>query len=641
MAPAVLPDDLKALVTRVNEAFTQADRLHSRYRTRWERYFSLWSNYNDALRGSGVDRRDRDQVLNWAKREWGAELFIPLVFSTVETVVPRAISQLPRMLVSPRPYGSNLPVPMSRMADNAENHRLLLDAQQSRINYELILEDIARNGFMLGIGWQKTGWQSTKRSLPKLVPHIYTGDPCVEFREEAVEDPTAECLDPFDVFWDPYGHNVESCDYIIHRTWRNKAYVTRMIQSGRWPLMPDLTSEDIGRGSGTGKYDSVWQGRMRALGLSGAVRSGELHEVWEFHDGAEVITILDRQWPVQKGPNPTWHGELPFQCFRPTPIPSRMVGKGEIEPIEDLQAELNTLRSQRRDAATLALIPPFFYQEGLFDPDDARWAAGALIPTNGDPSQIIRQIQVGEPPSSSYREEDAIKVDADRTSGVSDAITGADPSGGLSSTATGAQLVNTNAGKRIEHKTRRLQVEIIASGARQWIAMNQMKVMSLPPIQKPKLPTPGEPDERYQWIKLGLLDLAGEFMVSPEGGSPAADNIPQKRADATQIRNSLIGDPMIDQRMIRLLELRKLDVPNPEAYIAPPPAPPPDQVPPATLDDLQKALVARGMPAQEAGALIAEAVRAARSQQQADQQQGQQPQQPQQQQLPPGPPVAA
>jgi hypothetical protein len=115
--------------------------------------------------------------------------------------------------------------------------------------------------------------------------------------------------------------------------------------------------------------------------------------------------------------------------------------------------------------------------------------------------------------------------------------------------------------------------------------MNQIKTLSLPPIKKPALPTPDEPDRRYQWIKLTLLDTAGEFMVAPEGGSPAADNIPQKRADATQIR--------------------------------------------------QKALIARGVDPKEAGIFISESLRAAKADQQRQQAQGGQ-----QPQLPAGPPMA-
>jgi hypothetical protein len=322
----------------------------------------------------------------------------------------------PGLLVRRRP-----PLTFDRLEDNAEHHRILLDAQQDRIHYELVLEDIARDGFTFGIGWQKTGWQTTHRSMPKVVPHIYYGDrvPCLEYRTEAVDDPTAEWISPFDVFWDPFAHSVDNCNWVIHRTFRPTGYVAEKLQQGAWNLMPDLTLEDIGRGGGQARYDAVWSKRMQAEGLSGALNLGELHEIWEFHDGAEVITILDRQWPVQKGPNPLWHGELPFQAFRPTRVTGRMVGRGVVEPLEDLNAEMNTLRSQRLDANTLALIPPFVYQEGLLDPADLKWAAGALIPMIGDPNEALRQIQVQPPPATSYRETDELKSDVDRTSGVS------------------------------------------------------------------------------------------------------------------------------------------------------------------------------------------------------------------------------
>jgi hypothetical protein len=46
---------------------------------------------------------------------------------------------------------------------------------------------------------------------------------------------------------------------------------------------------------------------------------------------------------------------LPFQVYRPTPLQKQMVGIGDLEPLEHLQRELDTLRSQRRDAATMAL----------------------------------------------------------------------------------------------------------------------------------------------------------------------------------------------------------------------------------------------------------------------------------------------
>ena len=66
------------------------------------------------------------------------------------------------------------------------------------------------------------------------------------------------------------------------------------------------------------------------------------------------------------------------------------------------------------------------------------------IPVNGDPRDFLFPIPVPELPASSYREEDAIVDDIQRTSGISDPVTGGDV--GASETATGVQLVQQAAG---------------------------------------------------------------------------------------------------------------------------------------------------------------------------------------------------
>jgi hypothetical protein len=103
-------------------------------------------------------------------------------------------------------------------------------------------------------------------------------------------------------------------------------------------------------------------------------RAGHVHECWEFHDGARVITILDKTMPVQAGPCPYWHGEIPFQVYRPTNVLHEMVGIGEAEAIEDLQDEMNELRTQRRDNAQLVVQRPFAYFDGLRDRATSRSA---------------------------------------------------------------------------------------------------------------------------------------------------------------------------------------------------------------------------------------------------------------------------
>lgn len=636
---STLPDELKALLERVTEAFAASERQHKTYRPRWEHFFGLWSNYNDTVQANNGSKQPRDWdpgSRQWWKRELGDELFIPMVFSTVETVVPRAIAHRPRMLVSARPLSVQAPEALEQMTDAAQNHQILLDAQQSELNYELVLEDIARDGFIYGLGVQKVSWKREYTTTFKVQPHIYTGELCLaEHRETKWDDPFAECIDPFNFFWDPNADSIETSDYAIHRSWRNTKYVMDMIAQGRWNLLP-LTQEDIGRGGASGRRGETWSARLKALGLgSGDSPRPDDHEVWEFHDGDTVITVLDREWPVQMAKNPLWHGELPFQVFRPNRITHRFCGMSEVQPIEGLQDEVNTFRTQRLDNNTLGLMQSFAYSEGLVDPADVQFGPGMLIPVVGSPQEFLFPIPTGQISNAGFQEMAELRGDFDRTSGISDVVTGADPSGGVSSTATGAQLVQAAATKRIELKARRLEVEVITGACRQFVQMNQREYALRPrPRQIPITPTPDQPDKRFEWVNFGFSELAGEFFVAPEGGAKASDNIPQRRQDA-QGMQQFRGDPLVDQRKLTVERLRKYDVVNPESWLAPEPAPPPDEVPPQALDDIQKALIARGMKPQEAAMLLAESVRAARAQQQREQAQG--PQQPQQAQLPPAP----
>jgi hypothetical protein len=488
-----LTPDQDALRKRVTDAFDQAEKVHARHRNRWNRYYQFWRSYNDAA-DSQASRRPRDwdaPTRHWAQQEFGSSLFIPIVFSTIETILPRAVGNRPRMLVEPRPLRVLPPNQMDRMEDNAENHRLLIDSQQSNgeFLYDLVLQDVAKDGFIYGLGVQKTYWKRTQRQSVQVVPHVYTGAPCYRSREVTFDDPVAECVDPFNFFWDPTADSIATCDYVIHRQWRNGAYIARMLASGEWNGVPGLTLEDIGQPSGRATYDAIVKERDRAQGLAGDVSASSLYEVWEFHDGAEVITVLDRKWPVRKMANPLWHGEIPFQVFRPTADPHRMVGVSEVEPLEDLNVEMNTLRSQRRDNVTLKLQQTFLYSEAFVDPSDMKWGPGVLIPVEAgvDPREVIFPIQVGDIPFAGYREEQSLMGDVDRTSGLSDASRGADPSGGVSSTATGAQLVEQSASQRIALKARRLTTEVVVPTCRQWIQMNQRNILGRP-IRKPYLP---------------------------------------------------------------------------------------------------------------------------------------------------------
>lgn len=572
--------------------------------SRMDRLYHGWTQLRAALR----DTRDRDRrdIFEDAKKEFGHELFIPHAYAIVETVLPALLSNRPRILVLPK--GQATP-------RNIENMKALIDDQQGNISLELRLQSVVKSGLQYGLGVGKTYWRRQEGKRAQLVPlsglhparligKQWTVETCSEM---LFDDPTFEPIDPRKFGWDPFASSIEGARYAWHIEFRDTRYVRDRLESGAWDRM-QLSPEDIEHANGSAdRYRKSVQGPFEAQGIpipnpQGA-RESDVHEVLEYHDRGQAVTVLDRQWIVSVVPNETNYGRLPFPIYRPTEVIGQMVGKGEIEPIEDLQHEMNMMRTDRRWADLVAMNPPIFYNDGLIDPDQIRIGPGEMNPVNGDPRDIIHQIDLKGPQSASYRETAEIAADIVRASGISDTFAGGEA--GSAATATGVQLQMARASARIQNKTRRAEVELIKPIGRHWGRLNQRHIMEQRDVQIPAPPVPGEPERRWAQVKLGPNELAGEFDFEVDGGSTTPENVPQMRQDA-QILMTLMGSPigaLFDPRQMAITILEKMGEKNPEAKLQAGMV-----VPPETLDLIAQHLAELGMDPAMAQQLVAQSL---------------------------------
>ena len=561
-----LPPELKAILVQVREAKETGERHQKPHRDRWDRYYGLYRNYRklvSARRGSSEN--DRDQVLNDARREWGAELFIPYCYATVETVVPRILSNDPKMLVRPRS-------PEARASARAVEE--LINTQQSEIGYDLKLQSVVRSGLKYGLGVQKTFWDEQKRKVLRTAPakrgrrllpggKRSSGFTAVENEITLYAGPNVEWVDIWDFFWDPAANSIETASWVIHRTWRDLGYIKKKVEAGTWFPLDMKAVEGMGSESARGE---LWKERMDAAGVSGyETKQGKMHEVWEYHDREHVYTVLDNALVVQADRTPFYHRELPFQIFRPTPVEGEFVGIGEIEPIAHLQYELNTLRQQRRDNATLVLQKAFLYKEGRANPADFVIGPGMGIPVLGDPKNDIVPLQFPEIPASGYQEEAALKSDIELASGVSDPVAGGSgDGGGGAETATGVQLIQQAANVRIRHKTKNVEREICRPAARQWLELDRQHILKPAPIRVEDESTP----DGFRFSEVGPDQLQDDIdFPIPEGGSTEPDNPAERQQRALQVHQIFGQNRQIDQRKLSQHILEELDVRNPEAFL--------------------------------------------------------------------------
>lgn len=597
------------LLREITQKFEAAETTHKRHREQWDRLDALYHSRRDFLQAhASASPRDRDGVIDDARKEFGADLLIPYAFSVVETVLPRMLSNRPKMLWTPR---------NERSTRNVDNVRVVMDAQQHKADYELKLQSTGRSGLIYGLGVQKLAWRREMRQQKMLKRPIFGIGPhrMVERPQVLWDDPDVEDVSVYDFLWDPYGSCMDTIGYAIHRSWRSTGYVLQKLASGAWSGV-ELTPECLEGSGGKQKYMELWSRRWNAQGDRIDLKE-PVHEVWEFHDGARVVTILDRRWPVAAAENPAWHGRMPFHAYRPTEVLHQFCGKGEIEPMEDLQHEMNALRSDRRWNALMTMHRAYFVEEGVLDLDDVRIGPGSMIEVDSA-GQSLRDllvpVTVGDIPNSGYQEEMALQADIERVTGISDTVSGGD---GAQETATGVQLVQAAAGLRIQMKTRRIELELIKREAEDWLALNQQRITEQREFAIPAEPTAEDPERRWTWRKIGPEELAGEFTVEPDGGSTAPENIPQMRQDA-QMLMGLIGMPGIDARKVLLLVLEKLGIKAPETLLAPE-----NRVPPATLAIIAQGLEQQlGVDAETVNALIGGALQLAQAQEQQGQQAG-------------------
>jgi hypothetical protein len=579
-----LPPEARDLAKKVCEAFELAKDRHEQSRRKWDRYYRLYRSYKDLKRTHADSRnRDVDSILRDAQHGFGADLFIPYVFSVIETTLPRMMSQNPRMLITPAPV-SDLGA-ARRIEENIENMKLLIDRQQNKIGYNLVAQDVGKSGLTLGIGVQKTGWDKRYRD-GRVVREPTVAEEGVDWviggvdaqgqpsQKLVYEGPVAEWVDPYDFIWDPRGWHLNRalgghCRWVIFRSWCDNNELKQRIETGQWELPEGVELEDATSLGGGDARDEIWRDRMAAQGFSNVDTAADhLHEVWEYHDGDEVTTLLDRALPVMHGNNPHWHGEIPGQIYRPTRVPGEMLGIGEPEAIEDLQEEMNIMRGQRRDNAAIVLQRPFAYFEGLVDVADFEWGAGVGLPVDGDPSQLLHFFPVQDIPHSSYQEEANLQRDIERVTGIDDTVSGSEGGGGASATATGVQLVQAAAGIRIQNKTKLFEQECVKPAAGQFLMLNQQRILSTSYIPGP--PKPGEAHRSWSWYEIGPAGLAGDMEIEPDGGSMAPPSHVEKVERSTRLWETFGQDPYVDPMWIREETLEGFGVENPRKHLIDP-----------------------------------------------------------------------
>ena len=231
----------------VVEDFKRAQEARQPREDKWKRYYELYRSY--------VENRS-DGLSN---------LFIPLVFAAIETVLPRLVEAI----FASRPYLAVLPREPQDV-DNARVMETLIDYQLvDKMNIVRKFNNWIRECLIYGTAVGKVGWRFETRPRIVRVPRLEIfgvkfGETTKEEQTVFYDDPDFEPIDLFDFFIDPDATTIDEAAFCIHRFYRSMSYLKKQAENGIYENIDELEEltasgtitsneriSDIGLGGGT------------------------------------------------------------------------------------------------------------------------------------------------------------------------------------------------------------------------------------------------------------------------------------------------------------------------------------------------------------------------------------------------------
>jgi len=480
-----LPKKVQLVVDR----FKIAENWRRPLQDDWNRYYKLYRSQSE----------ENDDP-------WRSNLFIPYAFSTIETILPRLVTNRPKFEFVPRGPEDK---------DRAKMVNELMSYQWDVMGMDLTLVKWVKECLIYGTAILKVPW----------------------VMEKDFDGPRPEVVDIFDFFIDPRATSIKNAKYVIHRTIRTMKYLKDMESLGIY--------KNINKVEGGKKVEDMKAERYANIGLSVPAEDKEANEVeiLEYWTDDRIITVADRRVIIRDEKNP-YNAGKPFIAIVDHIVPHEFYGIGEIEQIESLQYELNDWRNHRMDSKTLTLNPMWWVPPGA-DLDDFVAEPGALFSGPEPP----KPINVRTDKLSDYREEEIIKGDIQTTTGVSDYSRGVESAPGISNeTATGISLIQEAANMRFRMKVMLIEEMGIKELGLMLLKHNQQFLTEDKVIRVVG-------DLGYEWKTITPDDIKGEYDIIVEAGSTQPMNEMMRRKKALDMLSLFGNDPDLSEE--GRIELKK------------------------------------------------------------------------------------
>lgn len=454
------------------------------------------------------------------------DTFVPIVFSTIETMVSALAGSQPRFDFLPT-------------KPEQENETKVLNS-------------------LLDFYWKADSWQSKVDKWIRSMLMYGTG---VMYIWWDVDRPKLQNLPLRDFFVDPTATSPKDAKFMGRRFLTTKEALQEMEvinpETGKpEPMYKNLGSVTAGnKGENTDKEEKdIFFGST--LGENAHKSQVEVIEHWTLD---KVITVANRSTVIREVDNPykvaaqqreekNPQGFFPFIIQRNYQDESLFYGKGEIEPIKGQQELLNDLTNQNNDAIIYTLNPMFTldprYEDYLNEVESIPgkvypFEAGALTP-----------IGMANVPRDAFTERLNIKNEMREVTASDQVVKGVSQDTNATATEIVTQL--NQAGQRFAIKVSQIESEGFYDLAKIVLKMAQLFITESFAVK-----VIGDRQE-IDWVQFEPSDWRGDYEPSVMLESTVTSQKEQDRRLAQDMYLSMIENPYVNPEELTRMTLKKL-----------------------------------------------------------------------------------
>lgn len=495
-------------VERFNNSWHYAQ---TNYHRRWDDAWRLYNNHRIKRGYEGI-----------------SDVFVPMVFSTIETMVSA--------LAGSKPTFDFLP-PKENPDQNTEVLNALLDFYWDKDQWNIKVQSWIRSMLVFGTG----------------VVYLYWD----------IDRPVMVNIPLRDFFFDPNAVSIENNGAGFYA---GRRYLTTKEELEAFEVYDAEIGEmakkyqnldKIMDSSNTSDEDTDKEKKELFYGSTAPDPEHTQVEVLEIWTEDRVVSVANRSVVIQDDENPykvqaskngsaNPKGIIPFIVQRDYVDESLFYGRGEVEVIADLQEWLNDLTNQNNDAITYTLNPMWNLDPSKSDLlEQIQAAPGAVFPLN---NQDLTPVVMPQIPNDAFTERLNIKNEIRETTAVNEVVKGVQ--GDKQTTATEINAQVAQAGARIGMKVTQLENEGFHRLAR--IVFEMAKLY----INDPQLVR--VVSDRVSWEEFDPEQFIGEYEPRVQLETSIEAKREQERNNAQEMYLALSQDPQVDQMQLKRVVLPKM-----------------------------------------------------------------------------------